>query len=71
MVTRVGSLRRWVTQASLVQFLSLADDGDSSASTTATGRVLRNKRSQLQEAGVTIGQAETVLDVMEQESKVR
>ena len=46
------------------------DDGTASES-TVTGRVIRERQEQSSSAAMTAGQAETVLDVMEQESKLR
>ena len=46
--------------------------GDTSASeSTVTGGVIRQQVELTRNAAVTAGQAETVLDVMEQESKLR
>ena len=46
------------------------DDGTASES-TVTGRAIRERQEQASSAAMTAGQAETVLDVMEQESKLR
>jgi len=47
------------------------DDASSATNSTATGSVLRRRAEETREAGTLAGQAETVLDVMEQESKLR
>ena len=46
------------------------DDGTASES-TVTGRAIRERQEQTSSAAMTAGQAETVLNVMEQESKLR
>lgn len=49
---------------------SLSADDTASESTT-TGHVISEGKDQVTGADVTIGQAETVLDVMEQETKLK
>ena len=51
-------------------YAAAADDTTASES-TVTGHAIREQQEKTQVADVTAGQAETVLDVMEQESKLR
>lgn len=67
--TKIDTILPLLFQSDMCLCVVVTDDVGSES--TVTGHVIRDRQEMTDSAGVTAGQAETVLDVMEQESKLR